>query len=134
MLWPRLDKAVLEAFARAIPTSDDTQRMIGYNKTMATRKVAGATPHDLGAPNEHPWEATNYTAYQDCNLWKDLGSDFVLQVYRDFVMTGAEDTEFLWSCWGSVLTALDYLKTFDLDGDGIPKMEGHRIKPLMTGN
>ena len=43
--------------------------------------MAGATPHDLGAPNELPFDATNYTAYQDCNLWKDLASDFVLQVW-----------------------------------------------------
>jgi non-lysosomal glucosylceramidase len=28
---------------------------------------------------------TNYTSYQDCNQWKDLPSDFVLQVYRDFM-------------------------------------------------
>ncbi|OKH17076.1 GH116 family glycosyl hydrolase [[Limnothrix rosea] IAM M-220] len=130
MLWPKLDKSILEAFARAIPSSDDTQRAIGYNKLMgyenfmAPRKRAGATPHDLGAPNEHPWEATNYTAYQDCNLWKDLGSDFVLQVYRDYVMTGSKDTEFLWSCWEGVVQALDYLKTFDLDCDGIPENGG----------
>jgi non-lysosomal glucosylceramidase len=130
MLWPRLDKSVLEAFARAIPSSDDTLRPIGYDKLMgyenfmAARKRAGATPHDLGAPNEHPWQATNYTAYQDCNLWKDLGADFVLQVYRDFVMTGSQDTEFLWSCWEGIIKALDYLKTFDLDCDGIPENGG----------
>ena len=132
MLWPRLDKSVLEAFARAIPSSDDKLRPIGYDKLMgyenfmAPRKLAGATPHDLGAPNEHPWEATNYTAYQDCNLWKDLGSDFVLQVYRDYVMglPAKQDTEFLLSCWEGVVTALDYLKTFDIDGDGIPENGG----------
>jgi non-lysosomal glucosylceramidase len=55
---------------------------IGAESPMAMRKAKGATPHDLGAPNEHPWEQTNYTSYQDCNQWKDLGSDFVLQVYR----------------------------------------------------
>ncbi|MBD1921952.1 bile acid beta-glucosidase [Microcoleus sp. FACHB-831] len=124
MLWPRLDKAVLEAFARAIATSDNTPRIIGYNKAPAIRKLAGATPHDLGAPNEHPWEKTNYTSYQDCNLWKDLASDFVLQVYRDFVFTGSTDVEFLGECWPAIVQALDYLKTFDLDGDGIPENSG----------
>ena len=124
MLWPRLDKAVLEAFARAIPTSDGTARIIGYNQAEAIRKAKGATPHDLGAPNEHPWEKTNYTSYQDCNLWKDLGSDFVLQVYRDFVLTGSSDTEFLWECWGAIRETLAYLKTFDLDNDGIPENSG----------
>jgi non-lysosomal glucosylceramidase len=124
MLWPRLDKAVLEAFARAIPQSDDTRRMIGYNRSTAIRKAAGATPHDLGAPNEHPWDETNYTSYQDCNQWKDLPSDFVLQVYRDFVLTGSQDTDFLWECWQAITQTLDYLKGFDKDGDGIPENSG----------
>ncbi|MBW4543650.1 MAG: bile acid beta-glucosidase [Symplocastrum torsivum CPER-KK1] len=124
MLWPRLDKAVLEAFARAIPTSDETPRIIGYNKATAIRKAADATPHDLGAPNEQPWEKTNYTSYQDCNQWKDLPCDFVLQVYRDFVLTGANDVEFLWECWSAIVKTLSYLKAFDKDEDGIPENSG----------
>jgi len=124
MLWPKLDKAILRAYARAIPTSDRTLREIGYNRATALRKVAHATPHDLGAPNEHPWEKTNYTSYQDCNLWKDLPCDFVLQVYRDFVLTGGTDWELLWDCWAAIVQTLNYLKTFDLDGDGIPENSG----------
>ena len=124
LLWPKLDRAVLEAFARAIPQGDDTPRIIGYNRAKAIRKAAGATPHDLGAPNEHPWEKTNYTSYQDCNLWKDLPCDFVLQVYRDFVFSGAKDREFLWECWQAIAETLAYLKQFDRDGDGIPENSG----------
>ena len=124
MLWPRLDKAVLEAFARAIPRGDDTPRIIGYNQAEAIRKAVGATPHDLGAPNEHPWEETNYTSYQDCNQWKDLPSDFVLQVYRDYLLTGANDELFLWECWPAITQTLNYLKAFDEDGDGIPENSG----------
>jgi non-lysosomal glucosylceramidase len=130
MLFPELEKAVIRAFARAITRSDNTPRVIGYYYTIgsqspiAVRKVAGATPHDLGAPNEHVWEKTNYTSYQDCNLWKDLGCDFVLQVYRDFLLTGADDVEFLTNCWDGMVATLNYLKTFDLDGDGIPENSG----------
>ncbi|MEA5505661.1 GH116 family glycosyl hydrolase [Halotia wernerae UHCC 0503] len=130
MLFPELEKSVMRAFARAIPHSDDHQRVIGYyytigaDTTTAPRKIAGATPHDLGAPNEHVWEKTNYTCYQDCNLWKDLGSDFVLQVYRDFLLTGAEDVDFLVDCWPAIVQTLNYLKTFDQDGDGIPENSG----------
>jgi non-lysosomal glucosylceramidase len=118
------------AFARAIPTQDDRERVIGYYFTQgvpsptALRKAGNATPHDLGAPNEHPWEKTNYTSYQDCNLWKDLPSDFVLLVYRDYLFTGANDLEFLADCWPAIQAALAYLKTFDLDGDGIPENSG----------
>ncbi|MFB2771128.1 GH116 family glycosyl hydrolase [Pelatocladus sp. BLCC-F211] len=130
MLFPELEKAVIRAFARAIPMSDANTRVIGYYYTIgaespfAVRKVAGATPHDLGAPNEHVWEKTNYTSYQDCNLWKDLGCDFVLQVYRDFLFTGAVDIKFLADCWNAIVETLNYLKTFDIDKDGIPENSG----------
>ncbi|WP_421654822.1 GH116 family glycosyl hydrolase [Leptothermofonsia sp. ETS-13] len=129
-LFPELEKAVMRAFARAIPARDDRTRVIGYYTTIgaespkAIRKVAGATPHDLGAPNEHVWEKTNYTSYQDCNLWKDLPCDFVLQVYRDYLLTGATDGEFLVECWDAIVQTLTYLKTFDQDGDGIPENSG----------
>jgi non-lysosomal glucosylceramidase len=130
MLFPDLEKAVLRAFARAIPASDGQTRVIGYYYTigadspMAIRKAAGATPHDLGAPNEHVWEKTNYTSYQDCNLWKDLPCDFVLQVYRDFLFTGSTDLDFLQECWPAIAQTLHYLKCFDYDYDGIPENGG----------
>lgn len=129
-LFPELEKSVMRAFARAIPASDDRTRIIGYYYTIgaespqAVRKVAGATPHDLGAPNEHVWEKTNYTSYQDCNQWKDLPCDFVLQVYRDFLFTGSNDIAFLQECWGAIAQTLHYLKHFDYDYDGIPENGG----------
>ncbi|MBD2101986.1 GH116 family glycosyl hydrolase [Leptolyngbya sp. FACHB-261] len=125
LLWPELEKSVLRAFARAVPQHDETPRIIGYNQASAIRKAKNAVPHDLGAPNEHPWVATNYTSYQDCNLWKDLACDFVLQVYRDYLFTQSRDLEFLQFCWPSIVGALEHLKTeFDLDGDGIPENSG----------
>lgn len=130
MLWPELEKAVIRAFAQAIPTEDQKKRIIGYYYTvgeaehLAPRKLKGATPHDLGAPNENPWLATNYTSYQDCNQWKDLPSDFVLQVYRAFLLTGGDDIKFLAECWPAVTQTLQYLKLFDLDGDGVPENGG----------
>ncbi|MEB3303274.1 MAG: GH116 family glycosyl hydrolase [Cyanobacteriota bacterium] len=130
-LWPELDKAVLRSFARAIPAADATPRPIGWYFTQgmgrveAPRKVAGATPHDLGAPNERPFDATNYTAYQDCNLWKDLASDFVLQVWRTFLLApNGEDLNFLAQCWPAAVQALRHLKTFDANGDGLPDNGG----------
>ena len=130
-LWPELDKSVLRSFARAIPAADPTPRPIGWYFTQgkgrveAARKVKGATPHDLGAPNERPWDATNYTAYQDCNLWKDLASDFVLQVWRTFKLApGGEDVRFLADCWPAAVEALTYLKSFDANGDGLPDNGG----------
>jgi non-lysosomal glucosylceramidase len=141
LLWPKLEKSILIAFARAIQMSDTNKRLIGYyvqtafgyedrpqnvdrDAMMAPRKTLHATPHDLGAPNEHPWEKTNYTCYQDCNLWKDLGSDFVIQVYRAYLFTGKKDVEFLSECWTSIVDTLAYLKQFDLDNDGMIENSG----------
>ena len=130
LLWPELEKAVIRAFARAIPTADDRPRIIGYYYTVgqenhyAPRKLKGATPHDLGAPNEYPFVQTNYTSYQDCNQWKDLPSDFVIQVYRAYKLTGENDVQFLAACWPAVTETLKYLKRFDTDGDGIPENGG----------
>jgi len=130
-LWPELDKAVLRSFARAIPAADATLRPIGWYFTQgkgrveAARKLAGATPHDLGAPNERPFEATNYTAYQDCNLWKDLASDYVLQVWRTYKLApSGPDLGFLAECWPAAIQALTYLKTFDANNDGLPDNGG----------
>ncbi len=133
LLWPELEKSVIRAFARAIPTENPKPRIIGYYYTigengekdyMAPRKRKGATPHDLGAPNENPWLATNYTSYQDCNQWKDLSSDFVLQVYRAFEATGSTDVNFLAECWSAVVETLAYTKQFDTDGDGLIENSG----------
>ena len=130
LLWPELEKSVIRAFARAIPTADSKPRIIGYYYTIgekdhkAPRKLKGATPHDLGAPNEDPWVATNYTSYQDCNQWKDLSSDFVLQVYRAFQATGSSDIDFLVDCWPAVVETLAYSKQFDTDGDGLIENSG----------
>lgn len=130
-LWPELDRSVLRSFARAIPAADPTLRPIGWYFTQgrgrveAPRKLAGATPHDLGAPNERPWDASNYTAYQDCNLWKDLASDFVLQVWRSARRApDGEDLRFLADCWPAAVQALRYLKTFDANDDGLPDNGG----------
>jgi len=130
-LWPALDRAVLRSFARAIPAADPSPRPIGWYFTQgkgrveAARKLAGATPHDLGAPNERPFDATNYTAYQDCNLWKDLASDFVLQVWRTYQLApDGKDLNFLADCWPAAVQALEYLKGFDLNNDGLPDNGG----------
>ncbi len=130
-LWPALDRAVLRSFARAIPAADPSLRPIGWYFTQgkgrveAARKLAGATPHDLGAPNERPFDATNYTAYQDCNLWKDLASDFVLQVWRTYQLApDGKDLNFLADCWPATVQALEYLKGFDANNDGLPDNGG----------
>jgi non-lysosomal glucosylceramidase len=55
-----------------------------YGDTQAQR---GDTPR-FGSPQRAPLGKTNYTSYQDCNQWKDLGSDFVFRSTGPYQFTG----------------------------------------------
>ncbi len=122
MLWPELEKAVMRDFIATIPQVDLTLRTIESNSSQAPRKLSGAAPHDLGSPLEAPWRMPNAYRFQDPNVWKDLNSKFVLLLYRDYVFT--EDRELIEMGWPSVRMALEYLKLFDRDADGLPENEG----------
>ncbi len=84
-LWPRLDKAVLEAFARL------SQR-------------TGTCPADLGAAQAHPWEQPAAATADDPNF--ATGCAWIVQVYRDFLLADRRDTDFLWECWPAIATLL----------------------------
>ena len=124
MLWPEIELAEMREFAATIPQSDPTHYVTqdADHRRDAVRKVAGAAPHDVGAPYEAPWTHINAYQYQDVSNWKDLNSKFVLLVYRDYIATG--DRTFLADTWPAVQQALAHLKAFDLNGDGIPENTG----------
>src|SRR5579863_4967240 len=128
--WPDIDKQVMRAFADTVPR-DLNERMMWIWKTQETdqltfrnRKTKGAVPHDLGVPGEDPFFAVNQFSWQDTNGWKDLNSKFVLMIYRDFVLTGRKDLEFLKHAWPAVKDAIAYLQQFD-NGSGTPEGGGY---------
>jgi len=47
-------------------------------------------------------------------------------VYRDFVLTGGKDKEFLRYTWPAIQEALAYLLKYDKNGDGLPKTKATR--------
>ncbi|MGC2666988.1 MAG: glycoside hydrolase family 116 protein, partial [Candidatus Acidiferrales bacterium] len=61
----------------------------------------------------------NQYSWQDVTNWRDLNSKYVLMVWRDYVFSGSKDLDFLRYNYKSVREALDYLKQFDTDGDGL---------------
>lgn len=129
--WPEIEKGVMREFADTVP-QESSERMVWIWKTEQTkvpqyriRKAKGAVPHDLGAPEEDPFKQINQFSWQDTNGWKDLNPKFVLLVYRDFVLTGANDTDFLKYTWPAVQESLAYLRKYDSNGDGIPESEGY---------
>ena len=129
--WPDLDKQELRQFADTVPIN--MPEKYGWIwKTQEThslafreRKTKGAVPHDLGVPQEDPFFLPNQFSWQDTNGWKDLNSKFVLMVYRDYVLTGKKDAEFLRYSWPAVQEALEYLKKYDRNGDGVPENDGY---------
>jgi non-lysosomal glucosylceramidase len=129
--WPDIEKNVMREFADTVP-HEYNEKMIWIWKSLQTRttnfkirKSKGAVPHDLGVPNEDPFMQINQFSWQDTNGWKDLNPKFVLMVYRDFVLTGSKDKDFLRYTWPAIQEALAYLLKYDKNGDGLPENEGY---------
>jgi non-lysosomal glucosylceramidase len=129
--WPELEKGVMREFAATVP-QEASEKMEWVWKTLHSgdltfriRKAKGAVPHDLGVPQEDPFKQINQFSWQDTNGWKDLNPKFVLMIYRDFVLTGRKDHEFLRDTWSAVQESLAYLRKYDHDGDGLPENEGY---------
>jgi non-lysosomal glucosylceramidase len=128
--WPEIDKRVMQQFADTVPREWPELGMNIWKTeqtgqiTLHKRKKIGAVPHDLGVPEGDPFVSVNEPGWQDTNDWKDLNSKFVLLVYRDYVLTGSKDGQFLRDTWPAVKAAITYLRQFD-HGGGIPENSGY---------
>jgi len=128
--WPDLDKQEMRTFAETVPRGEPEKLIWNWETeqdhkpAFRTRKSPGAVPHDLGAPEEDPFFKVNQFSWQNTNDWKDLNPKFVLMIYRDYVFTGRTDTRFLRDTWPAVQLALEYLRKYDRNGDGIPENDG----------
>jgi non-lysosomal glucosylceramidase len=122
MLWPELELSVERDFAATVDIDDPEIVQTGWHDTMAPWKVRGAMPHDLGGPKGDPFLRPNIYHWRDINIWKDLNSKFVLQVWRDVLLVPAP--LFARETWPAVVQAMDYLGRFDRDGDGLPEHDG----------
>jgi non-lysosomal glucosylceramidase len=130
MFWPDIEKGVMRQFAATVAQHLPDQHIWAWKTvqsgqlTLRTRKSKGAVPHDLGVPQEDPFAYVNQFSWQNVDRWKDLNSKFVLLVWRDFVLSGSTDVDFLRDCWPAMQEALQYLEQFDRNGDGLPENEG----------
>ncbi|KAL8509124.1 hypothetical protein ACS0TY_016352 [Phlomoides rotata] len=120
MLFPKLELSIQRDFAMAVMMHDPREMKVMSDGTSAPRKVLGAVPHDIGLND--PWFEVNAYNFFDTDRWKDLNSKFVVQVYRDVVVT--RDGSFAKAVWPAVLMAIAYMDQFDRDGDGMIENEG----------
>lgn len=118
MLWPQLELSIQRDFAAAISSEDHTGRVMLGSGELRPRKVKGAIPHDLGSPSEDPFYKTNIYNFQDVSRWKDLGTKFALQIYRDFLFHNFS-MPFLTAVYPSVIQAMEFMHQFDTNGDGM---------------
>lgn len=122
MLFPQLELSLQRDFAHSV-AFEDASLITGWaNGKKFPQKVKGCLPHDLGDPYL-PWDSVNAYHFQDVSRWKDLNSKFVLQIYRDFKITG--DRKFLEDTWEAVKQAVEYMQQFDHDHDGMIENQGY---------
>ncbi len=123
--WPEIEKEEMREYTDTIPQSNPQHYIWGWKSAREhsmveyTRKVPGAAPHDLGSPGEDPVLNPNQYNFQDVSNWRDLNSKYVLMVWRDYVLTGATDDTFLRYSWPAVKQAMEHLKQYDTNGDGL---------------
>ncbi len=122
MNWPRLELALQRDVAAATLVEYPDEFLTVYSGRRGRRKVRGAVPHDLGWPDEDPWKRVNGYFFHDTSRWKDLNCKLVLQVYRDYIVTG--ERAFLQEVWPAVEEAIAHVGRFDRDGDGLIENDG----------
>jgi non-lysosomal glucosylceramidase len=128
--WPEIEKQEMQEYTDTIAESNPQHYEWSWKLQHEhqfdafPRKVAGSVPHDLGAPTEDPFVNVNQYNYQDVSNWRDLNSKYVLMIWRDYVWSGRNDKEFLRYSWSAVKQAMQHLRQYDSDGDGMIKNGG----------
>jgi len=102
--WPEIEKSVSGLYAKNALDNDTRLRKLWDKPGYFPVNVRGSLPHDHGHPKEDPVGLVNGYAWQDVSKWKDLNSQFVLTVYRDYVHTG--DEAFLKRCYPAAKEAV----------------------------
>jgi non-lysosomal glucosylceramidase len=122
MLWPALELSLQRDFIGSLGVAHDDLHVMWGTGVSAPRKRRDAIAHDLGTPLADPWQLLNGYLNQDISSWKDLNAKFVLQIYRDYVLTGS--SAFLAEAYPACRQALLALQAYDRDGDGLIENEG----------
>ncbi|XP_028657263.2 non-lysosomal glucosylceramidase [Erpetoichthys calabaricus] len=123
MLWPHLELSLQYDIAAAVVKEDSTLRLNLMSGQISKVKTRNVVPHDIGDPDDEPWERMNAYQIHDTADWKDLNLKFVLQVYRDYHLT--QDTTFLRDMWPICQAVMETESQFDRDSDGLIENSGY---------
>ncbi|XP_067171616.1 non-lysosomal glucosylceramidase isoform X3 [Apteryx mantelli] len=97
MLWPKLQISLQYDIAVTVVNEDVQPRQYLMRGQTAQVKLKNVVPHDIGEPDDEPWQRVNAYLIHDTASWKDLNLKFVLQVYRDYYLT--HDSLYLRDMW-----------------------------------
>jgi non-lysosomal glucosylceramidase len=77
-------------------------------------------------PKGHPLRNVSDYAWYNDNYWVDLFPKLATRVLRNVKFLG--DRDFLKKNWQTLKFGFDFLKTYDIDNDGIPEGNPHEVK------
>ncbi|XP_015703851.1 non-lysosomal glucosylceramidase [Coturnix japonica] len=117
MLWPKLQISLQYDIAVTVLNEDIEPRQYLVCGNTAQVKLKNVVPHDIGDPDDEPWQRVNAYLMHDTANWKDLNLKFVLQVYRDYYLT--HDALYLQDMWPVCQAVMESELKFDTDNDGL---------------
>uniref|UniRef100_A0A8B9BY25 Glucosylceramidase beta 2 n=1 Tax=Anser brachyrhynchus TaxID=132585 RepID=A0A8B9BY25_9AVES len=117
MLWPKLQISLQYDIAVTVINEDVEPRQYLMSGQTAQVKLKNVVPHDIGDPDDEPWQHVNAYLMHDTANWKDLNLKFVLQVYRDYYLT--HDAPYLRDMWPVCQAVMESELRFDTDNDGL---------------
>ncbi|XP_015271182.1 PREDICTED: LOW QUALITY PROTEIN: non-lysosomal glucosylceramidase, partial [Gekko japonicus] len=122
MLWPKLELSLEYDVASAVVNEDPRPRVYLMSGQTAQVKLCNVVPHDIGDPEDEPWQRVNAYLIHDTASWKDLNLKFVLQVFRNYRLM--QDSAYLQDMWPVCLAVMESELKFDTDGDGLIENSG----------
>jgi uncharacterized protein (DUF608 family) len=150
VLFPQVEKEICQRFIDSILAEDPTQRFYHHHASFVEArkhfedhpeeyrgisltqirdafKVKGSVAHDLGAlPKGHALRNVSDYAWYNNNYWVDLFPKLAMRVLRNVKFMG--DDDLLKKNWETLKFGLEFLRTLDIDGDGVPEGNPNEVK------
>ncbi|KAJ8948373.1 hypothetical protein NQ317_009465 [Molorchus minor] len=124
--WPYLQKCLQYDLRDYVFVEIPNKVEVLDNGHLVERKYPNCVPHDAGDPGEEPFIQLNAYPINDVSNWRDLNSKFVLQSYRDAIMTqsGKPDLQYMTDMYNACYTVMHKSMKYDRDGDGLIENSG----------
>ncbi|XP_066245267.1 non-lysosomal glucosylceramidase [Euwallacea similis] len=117
--WPILQRCIQYDLRDFVFAEVDLKMWMLYNGEIVERKKPNSVPHDAGTPKESPFSLINSYPIHDVSNWRDLGSKFVLQTFRDAWVEGKMDAPFIKDMYKCCDAVMQRELVYDYDDNGL---------------